>query len=127
MKHEEYNLQKQICNYLDLQYSDVDYISDTIASLKLTKSQAIRNKAIQKKDFKCPDLLILHPSGGYYGLFIELKIESPFKKNGRLKSNEHLQGQNKSMNKLLNKGYYCTFSWSFDQAKYTIDNYMKSN
>ena len=94
MKHPEYKLQKAVCQYLEMQYPNVLFLSDTIASVKLTMQQAVRNKAIQKKGFKCPDLLILEPSKfGHCGLFLELKIKSPFKKNGEVYENDHLKGQ----------------------------------
>lgn len=125
MKHPEYELQKQICAYLELQYKDVVYLSDTVANCKLTVMQATRNKAIQKQGFKTPDLLILEPRGDYHGLFIELKVKSPYKKCGKeLLSNEHLEGQQKSITHLLNKGYYACFSVGFDETKKIIDEYM---
>jgi len=132
MNHHEYNLQKSICKYLDLQFKDVLYLSDTIASCKLTLPQATRNKAIQKEGFKCPDLIIFKPkfnadnSFKYLGLFIELKIESPYLKDGlNLKADKHIQGQAETMNKLYAEGYSCHFAWSFSQAKDIIDNYLK--
>lgn len=125
MKFREYQLQKAICQYLDLQFPDVLYLSDTVASVKLTIPQAARNKAIQKQGFKCPDLLILEPRNGWHGLFIELKTKSPFKKNGELLKNEHLEGQWETIEKLNRKGYKACFSWSFDQTKEIIDGYMK--
>lgn len=125
MKHPEYELQKQICKYLELQYRDVVFLSDTVANCKLTMVQAVRNKAIQKDGFKTPDLLILEPRGDYHGLFIELKVKSPYKKNSKeLLSNEHLEGQQKSITHLLNKGYYACFSVGFDETKKIIDEYM---
>jgi hypothetical protein len=126
MKHPEYKLQKQICKYLELQYRDVVFLSDTVANCKLTMIQAVRNKAIQKEGFKAPDLLILEPRGDYHGLFIELKVKSPYKKNSKeLLSNEHLEGQQKSITHLLNKGYYACFSVGLDETKKIIDDYMK--
>jgi hypothetical protein len=127
MKHEEYELQKAVASYLSLQYPDVDFLTDTIASVKLTKGQAFRNKQVQKNGFKCPDLLILHPRNGYCGLFIELKIETPFKENGTIKAskNDHLKLQNEQLIKLTSKGYFCRFSWSFDMTKKIIDEYLK--
>jgi len=89
MKHQEYILQKAVCRFLELQYPNVLFLSDTIGNVKLTELQASRNKAIQKKDFKCPDLLILEPNKFYKGLFIELKIKSPYKLNGELLKNDH--------------------------------------
>jgi len=125
MKHEEYELQKQICQYLELQYKDILFLSDTIASVKLTIPQQVRNKKIQKKDFKCPDILILEPRNGYAGFLIELKTKSPFKKNGELYKNDHLEGQQKSLNDLKNKGYKTCFSWGFEKTKKLIDSYLQ--
>ena len=107
-----------------LQYPNVLFMSDTVAQVKLTMPQAVRNKAIQKPNFKCPDLIIFEPRGGNTGLFIELKTESPYKKNGELKSNEHLQGQFDTMQMLSIKGYVCDFAWTFDMAKKMIDDYL---
>lgn len=119
MKHEEYELQKSVARYLSYQYPDVDFLSDTIASVKLTERQAGRNKLVQKHGFKCPDVLILEPRKGYCGLFIELKIETPFKKDGTIKasSKDHLKLQQECLQKLSSKGYFCVFSWSFDMTK----------
>ena len=75
----EFILQKQICQYLQLQYPSVLFVS-TGSSFKLTMPQAIRNKSIQKDGFHCPDLIILEPKRDFAGLFLELKVETPFKK-----------------------------------------------
>jgi len=127
MRHPEYELQKAVCRYLDLQYKDVLYLSDTVASLKLTKTQQARNKSIQKTGFKCPDLLILEPRKGFSGLLIELKIETPFKKNGEIKAsqNDHLKLQQEALKVLSAKGYKASFAWEFDSIKLLIDDYMR--
>lgn len=123
MKHKEFSLQKAVCKYLDLQYPEILYLS-TGTSLKLTMGQAVRNKLIQKNGFKVPDLLILHPNNLYHGLFLELKIESPYKKDGQIKSNEHLQGQEKSIKDLIKWGYCACFVVGFNEAKDIIDKYL---
>ena len=127
MEHKEFELQKQICNYLEMQYPKVIFLSDTIASCKLTLMQAVRNKKIQKNGFKIPDLLILEPKGNYSGLFIELKNETPFKKDGEIKASQkdHLKNQAISINLLNSKGYYSCFSWGFEMTKKIIDEYLK--
>jgi hypothetical protein len=126
LQHKEYHLQKAICNYLELQYPKAVFLSDTVANVKLTAPQQVRNKAIQKRGFKCPDLLILEPRRGYAGLFIELKTETPFKKNLEIKAskNDHLKDQLASLRDLSKKGYLAEFAWSFDMAKQIIDNYF---
>jgi hypothetical protein len=123
MHHQEYQLQKAVCQYLNMQYPSVLYMSDTIASVKLTMMQAVRNKEIQKKGFNTPDLIIFHPVGGYSGLFIELKTETPFNKKGKPKSS-HIANQAETLSELNLRGYYSQFAWSFDMAKDIIDKYM---
>lgn len=127
MKHEEYELQKSVARYLSYQYPDVDFLSDTIASVKLTERQAVRNKLVQKNGFKCPDILILEARKGYCGLFIELKTETPFKKDGTIKasSKDHLKLQHECLQKLSSKRYFAVFSWGFDMTKQIIDEYFK--
>lgn len=101
-------------------------MSDTIASVKLTIPQAVRNKQIQKPDFKCPDIIIFEPNRTKAGLFLELKAQSPFTKSGNLKQNEHLQAQNKTMLELESKGYECHFIWDYDQAINVLAKYFSN-
>lgn len=124
MKHREYHLQKQICQWLEMQHPDVLFMSDTVANVRLTIPQAVRNKAIQKDGFKCPDLIIFEPAGVYRGLFIELKADTPYRKDGKLKSSEHLRGQKATIEDLNERGYLALFSWGFDRTKEIIDNYL---
>lgn len=100
-------------------------MSDTIASLKLTKMQAVRNSQIQKSGFKTPDLIIFQPKGNYNGLFIELKTESPYKQNGELKSSVHLKEQNNTIIKLTKLGYHASFQWEFENIVKLINWYLK--
>ena len=121
----EYHLQKQVCEYLRIQWPTVMFLSDTVAAVKLTIPQQMRNKAIQKEGFKCPDLLILHTNDSNSGLFIELKAKSPYKSDGiTLLSNPHNEAQWETIKMLQNQGYYACFAWSFDQCKLIIDTYL---
>lgn len=122
----EFQLQCAVCEYLEMQFPKILYMSDTVASLKLTFPQMARNKKIQKSDFHCPDLMILEPRKGYHGLFIELKVVSPYLKDGKtLKKSDHLTGQQDTLIKLNLKGYHANFATGFDEAKEIIDNYLK--
>lgn len=121
----EFKLQKIICHWLNIQYSDILYLSDTVASVSLTVPQQNRNKLVQKNNFHCPDLLILEPNKYYKGLFIELKVKTPFKKDGvTLLKNEHIENQQKTINELNSKGYYACFSWSLEMTMKIINQYM---
>jgi hypothetical protein len=124
IKHPEYELQVAVSRYLSYQYPEVLFMSDTIANLRLTATQAGRNKKIQKNDFKCPDIIIFEARNDFNGLFIELKIKSPFKKNGEIFKNEHLEGQLKTIEQLNLKGYKACFSVGFDETKKIIDEYL---
>lgn len=99
-------------------------MSDTIASVKLTEAQAIRNSSIQKRGFKTPDLIIFAPRGIYHGLFIELKTKTPYKKNGTLLENAHLKAQEETIKNLRDLGYYADFKWTFEDAIKLIDWYL---
>lgn len=126
MRHDEYHMQSVVCQYIDQVYPDVLFLSDTIGNVKLTKMQAVRNKAIQKPGFKCPDILILEPNKEYHGLFIELKTKSPYKRDGGIYKNEHLEGQERSINELIKKGFRACFSWTVDMTIEIIDEYMSN-
>ena len=125
MKHEEFRLQQAVCRWLSIQHPKVIYMSDTIANMKLTPQAQLRNKSIQKAGFHCPDLILFEPRGKWHGLFIELKIKSPYKKDGSLLKNEHLQNQSDSMYLLRERGYYCVFGWEFDQITEIINQYLE--
>ena len=124
MKHDEFKLQQNVCKYLQIKYPNVLFFSDTIANVKLNVYQGARNKSIQKNGFKMPDLVILQPNYYHAGLLIELKIKSPYKQNGELLANEHLQGQQRSMDELNKLGYKALFSVGYDQTIEIIDEYM---
>lgn len=139
IKHPEFALQVKICRWLEYNHPKVLFMSDTIANLKLTASQATRNRLIQKSDFRVPDLIILEPNQKYKGIFFELKKESPFKKDGSLKMQKvmkktrggvyaynHLEEQENSMKQLRSKGYFATFCWSFEDFIQTFEDYLKN-
>lgn len=74
---------------------------------------------------RLPDLFIAEPKGGYCGLFIEIKAESIFNKNGTRKTSTHLKEQSNMLDKLTNKGYCAVFGCGWDECKKIIDNYLK--
>lgn len=124
MKHPEFDLQVQCCKWLNENFKDVLYYSDTVASVKLTVFQGARNKRIQKDGFKTPDILILKPNYYHAGLFIELKVKSPYKKDGTLLKDSHLEGQQRSINDLNKLGYFATFCVGFEEFKEIVSEYM---
>ena len=82
----EYTICKQIAQYMRLQYPEYIYHYD-LAGLNLSKAQSGRMKAIQgARGF--PDFFLIRPNKMYSGLFLEIKAETPYLKDGKtLKSN----------------------------------------
>lgn len=58
-------------------------------------------------------------------MFLELKVESPFLKDGITPKSEHVSGQQKSINDLRKKGYYANFGVGFEDCKKQIDEYLR--
>ena len=121
----EFQLQCAIAEYLRTAYPKVKFLSDVRAALKLTIPQQVRSKKVQADNFACPDMVIFAARKGYHGMFLELKAQTPFKKDGALKTDPHLARQDEAIYGLMEEDYYAHFYWDFDTAKDTIDWYLK--
>ncbi len=121
----EKSLSTQISYFMQTQYPRIIYRFDYGADVKLSIGQAKRMKMLQGRWSRgYPDLVILMPKGRYSALFIELKIVTPYKKNGDLKTNKHLEEQAAMMTKLSDAGYKTTFTVGFDETVAVIKNYL---
>ena len=138
----EHDLYEQIARYLQLQYPNVIYRFDIAADLKLTPGQAAKHKRLHPER-GYPDLYIAESSenvnskdwngivrewGFYFGLYLEIKTESnsPYKKDGTLKKDQHLEEQARMLEKLRARGYRAEFGVGFDGCKKIIDNYLRN-
>lgn len=119
----ERKLQLAICEYLKLQYPDLIFGSEG-SGIKMTMGQAILAKRMRSED-KLPDLFVAESRGGYCGLFIELKVESVFLKDGSLSTQAHIKEQAATLDRLSHNGYYAVFGCGIDGAKAIVDTYMK--
>lgn len=128
----EDSLAQQIANYLNLQYPKVVYHFDAGSGARLPIGLAMKNKRLNKHS-GWPDLFIaeprkaelFNPHPGAKGLFLELKIASPFLKDGiTLKKDEHLHNQFLLHEVLRSKGYEVHFGVGFDNCKKLIDEYL---
>lgn len=144
MKYKEFELQKQVSKYLKIYYPDVNFDVDYTSHISLTIPQKVRNKSIQCDDYKRPDTKIYFRNKKYTGLALELKKETPFKKDGTLKKQikrdyeyiggkkvlikevDHLAEQQKALDYLTSQGWHAQFVWEFSQAKKVIDDYMNN-
>lgn len=130
----EASLHLAICVYMKTQYPKIIFISE-LSGQNTNKMQSALNKKLRSSR-AFPDIVIYEPRSAYYGLFIEVKKESPFRKDGELKKQiiknkktgevyDHLQEQFNMLEKLRFKGYQAEFVWNFEQAKELIDKYLK--
>lgn len=150
----EHQLYEKIARYMQQEHPNVVYRFDIAADLKLTPGQASKFKRLHPNR-GYPDLFIasmvfkmptdeeitgaLDKYGfnmGFTnmmadhlkcGLFLELKAEgnSPFKKDGTLKKDQHLEEQQAMLEKLRKYGYEAKFATGFEEAKQIIDDYLR--
>jgi hypothetical protein len=123
----EHNLYEQIARYLQLQYPDVIYRFDLASDLKLTPGQAAKHKRLHPTR-GYPDLFIAESSSKDHGLYLEIKTESnsPYKKDGTLKKDKHLEEQAKMLERLRARGYRAEFGIGLENCKKIIDEYLRS-
>lgn len=120
----EENIYLQISKYLQLQYPNLIYHFDFGTGIKMTIGQAVKQKRMNPQR-GYPDLFIAYPNRDYSGLFIEIKKVTPYKKNGELKKDKHLDEQSLMLYKLNRNGYCACFAVGFEGVKETIDKYLK--
>ena len=118
----EKQIHKQITDFIKIQYPKLIFNTDA-SGIKLTMGQAKQMKNLRSSN-GFPDICIYEPNKQWNALFLEVKKESPYKINGRLKKNDHLEEQNEMHKKLISKGYFCCFVWSLDMAKEMITHYL---
>lgn len=128
MKNAEDIAQLAVVNYLKLKYPKVRFLANYLSGARLPVYLAVKAKKLGQASQGTPDLFIFFNNGKYASLAIELKAEgkNPFKKDGMLKSDEHLEKQFNYINYLNNIGFYATFCVGADDAIKTIDRYMNN-
>lgn len=130
VKHEE-SLQRQICQFLRLEYPHIIFRSDYASGLHLTANQARVHASLQSGR-AWPDLFIYEPSRNFHGMALELKKEGTTiilktgPRKGKISSNPHLQEQAAMLNQLRHKGYYADFGVGFDDSVKKIRWYFKT-
>ena len=119
----EKQITKEVCKFIKLRYPNVIFTVDT-SGIRLTIGQATQMKSL-RSGRGIPDLLIFEPRGNYKGLFIEIKKDSPYKKNGELKKDKHLEEQSEMLCRLNRKGYVAFFCAGVDECLIAIKDYME--
>lgn len=123
----EHSLYEQIARYLQQQYPNVIYRFDLAADIKLTPGQAAKHHRLHPKR-GYPDLFIAESSSKDHGLYLEIKTESnsPYKKDGTLKKDKHLEEQAKMLERLRARGYKAEFGVGIEECKKIIDEYLRN-
>jgi hypothetical protein len=126
LKNAEDIIQLAVVNYLRLKYPKVRFLANYLSGARLPIYLAKKGKALGQAGQGTPDLFIFFNNGKYASLVIELKAtgKTPFKKDGMLKSDEHLIKQNNYICYLNSIGFYATFCVGINEAISTIDRYM---
>lgn len=126
MKNSEDIAQLAVVNYLRLRYPKIRFLANYLSGARLPIYLAKKAKTLGQAGQGTPDLFIFFNNGKYSLLAIELKSKdkNPFKKDGMLKSDEHLKKQYDYLNYLNGNGYYATFACGADEAIEIIDKYI---
>lgn len=127
MRGQEFELQKQITNFIASNWPTVEYRSD-LGGIRLGWKLAKEVKEIQKSK-AWPDLFIAHPNLHYSGLFIELKVDTDelFTRGGKWregKSYTHIHEQKDLLLTLRRLGYCAEFGCGLTHTKSLIEWYM---
>lgn len=115
-------LHRKVCDYLQEYYPHVYFDSD---SSGIRVGQGMANQLKQTRSSHAHlDLTVLEPSREFKALILELKVKTPFLKDGSLSTEAHIQDQFITMCLLESKGYKCMWCWSLDQAITIFQNYL---
>lgn len=123
---EEYDLQVTAVEYVQRQYPGAIFRSD-LGGIRLPIGAAVKVKKIQGDNARnYPDFFLAEPRGAYAGLFLEFKIsrDEIFTKRGSLRQSEHVQGQQRMLERLRARGYSAQFACGIDEVMQALDEYM---
>ena len=110
----EESLQKGFIKYINLRYPKIRYCA-SLGGIRTSMKQAIKAKATgYVKGF--PDVQILVPRGGFFGLFIELKLN---------KKSYPTKEQKAWIDDLNTAGYMAVVCKGYEEACNVLDSYMR--
>lgn len=120
----EEQIQIKLFDWLATKYPNVLAISEP-SGVRVSMGLATKLKKMRSRHTHL-DFYLLKPVGSYHGLAIELKAKSIYKKNGELLKNDHLENQQRTIDKLNEEGYYATFAVGFSEAQEIIEDYLNN-
>lgn len=105
-------------------------MSDYSAGMHMTIAQAKKRKAMNSGR-GWPDITILKPSRGFYGLLIDIKKDGTSiyvtkgPRKGELVADEHIREQAAFMERMNKMGYLARFAVGYDQFCNLVDWYFQ--
>jgi hypothetical protein len=120
----EESIHIQLCAYVRTKYPSAIFTSES-SGIRLTMGQAVKAKKLRSSS-KLPDFWLAEPRGIFSGLFLELKrsSEEVFRKDGTLKQDDRILGQNVILGRLREKGYKAEFACGLGNALQLVEYYM---
>lgn len=124
----EAQVQESVANYISIRYGkDVIFHSDFGSGVKLSFTQAKRQRRQNGGRRGFPDLQICEPIDVWHGFFLEIKKEGIriVKRNNELVADQHIREQASMIEQLRAKGYWADFGIGYDDCIRKIDAYME--
>ena len=123
----EQMLTSKLADYLREHHPLIPFQVD-MSGERLSKAAAVRSAKNRAGLYKQPDLTIYVKKGKYGCLMLELKklSESPLKKDGNLKKNEHIELQARSIEWLRKYGQKADFSVGYEDTVSKINSYLET-
>lgn len=120
----EKNIHLSICTFIRRFYPDVVFTSDA-SGLRVTRGMQMLIKQTHSSR-GIPDLILLHPSGGFHGLTMEIKSNDVviYRRDGELVADKHIREQSEMLTRLRNVGFAAFFCCGFDRAISCFQNYV---
>lgn len=115
-------LHSQITSWIKTTYGDVMFNTDA-SGLRLNAGQSKVLKDLRSGN-GFPDITIYEKGAMGTALFLEVKIESPYKADGTLKKKDGFETQHQMHISLNKRGYYACFVWSLEMAQEIIKNHL---
>ena len=119
----ERKIHKRLASYLKNAYPNVRFVS-TLDGERFSMPQAEAVRALMWGR-GVPDMLIFRHNGPYVGLAIEIKLNSVYKQDGRLRKGQHLSEQADWLDYLEKEGWRAVFGCGYEQCVDIVDEYLK--
>jgi hypothetical protein len=118
-------LHKQITDWIIEALPSVVFNTDS-SGIKLSQGLAVQISKLRSGN-GFPDISIYEQGSLGTALFLEVKTETPYKKDGTLKKDVHLEAQAEMHKRLIERGYYACFVWSLEMAQDILRKHLGNN